>query len=88
MNSINSTNLSDKNIKFKYKINSYKFLEKDIQKLDTIFSTLLISNETNIEDNSSNFSYEIESDTQYFESDVFCRGKCAGDFAKWSFKCR
>ncbi len=69
--SLENLGLKKKNIYSKEKINSFQILEKEIFNLDQIFSTLLISNQSITSSNSGNLSYEIESDSQYFEGDIF-----------------
>ena len=55
----------------KVRISSYNFLKKESFELDKTLANLLVSNKEILKNNSDKFIYQIESDQQYFEKDIF-----------------
>ena len=67
----NSNLIRSLNISFKDNLSIHKTLGEEIHELDKFINSILVSNFEKENISSVSFAYEIDSDSQYFENDIF-----------------
>tara|TARA_X000000950_G_C13918534_1_gene662204 strand:+ start:2964 stop:5126 length:2163 start_codon:yes stop_codon:yes gene_type:complete len=67
----NANSLRSLNISFKDNLNINKTLGEEIHELDKFINSILVSNFETENVSSDSFSYQIDSDSQYIENDIF-----------------